>query len=87
MRSTVGAVRRYSTGIVPTEFEAMPVFLSTELKSIETSMNMLSEGFLEPLSVTPTKPRSGMIRYGRAGVLGATEGVYAYVAGVWRIMT
>ena len=87
MRSTTGAVRRYSTGIVPTDPESVLVFLTTELKSIEASMNMLSDGFLEPLTVAPAKPRSGMIRYGKAGVLGATEGVYAYVAGIWKVMT
>lgn len=87
MRSTAGAIRRYSTGIVPDDSEAMPVFLTTELKSIEMSMNMLSDGFLEPLTVAPAKPRNGMMRYGQAGVLGAAEGVYAYVAGVWKVMT
>lgn len=83
MRDTAGATRRYSVGLVPTSFDAMVVFLTTELKNIETSLNNVQDGFYELTTVAPTKPREGMVRFGAAGVLGATKGFYGYYDGVW----
>lgn len=87
MRSTEGASRRYTANLVPNDLPPLVVFLQNELKNIEEAMAGQAEGYLEPITVAPAKPRSGMIRYASAGVLGASEGVYAYVAGIWKVMT
>ena len=83
MRSTDGATRRYSVGLVPTDFAAMVVFLTSELKNIEASLNQQADGFYELITVAPLKPRDGMVRFAAAGVLGAAKGFYGYNAG-WR---
>ena len=46
-------------------------------------MNDIAEGFLEPITVAPAKPRDGMLRYAMAGVLGAGVGFYGRENGVW----
>ncbi len=83
MRQTQGAIRRYSVGLVPTSFDQMVVFLTTELQNIEASLDTLTDGFLELITVAPSKPREGMMRFAAAGVLGATKGFYGYYDGTW----
>lgn len=83
MRNTDGATRRYSVGLIPTDFAALVVFLATELKSIETALNNNADGFLEMITVAPSKPRAGMYRFASAGVLGVSEGFYIYHGGSW----
>jgi hypothetical protein len=83
MRNTEGAVRRYSVGIVPVDLASLVVFLTTELKNIESALNNNADGFLELITVAPDKPRAGMYRFAAAGVLGVGEGFYIYHGGVW----
>lgn len=86
MRNTQGAIRRYSVGLVPTSFDQMVVFLTTELKNIESSVNTLADGYLELITVAPDKPREGMLRLAEAGVLGASKGVYCYYDSTWKVL-
>ena len=83
MRSTAGASRRYSANLVPNDFPALVVFMQNELKNIEETLASQSEGFFEPITVAPLKPRDGMIRYAMAGVLGAGAGFYGRENGAW----
>jgi hypothetical protein len=83
VRSTSGAFNRYVKGYPPAKAEDISVFLDAELQSIQNAMNDLAEGFLEPITVAPAKPRNGMLRYAMAGVLGANEGFYGRENGVW----
>lgn len=77
MRSTAGAVQRYTPEPVTDEGT------NRELQRIASAMSSIADGHLDLTTVAPTKPRSGDIRYGAAGVLGATEGFYGYYAGAW----
>lgn len=86
MRNTDGATRRYSVGLIPTDFAAMVVFLATELKSIETALNNNADGFLEMITVAPSKPRDGMVRFAEAGVLGVSKGFYGYHSSAWNLL-
>jgi hypothetical protein len=86
VRSTAGATRRYSVGLVPKEFAPMVIFLTSELKNIEAAINHNADGFLELIAVAPDKPRDGMIRNADAGVLGASRGFYGYSNGAWRFL-
>lgn len=84
MRSTKGAIPKYSAGLVPTDSASMAVFLTTELKNIETALN--NKDFLELITVAPAKPRDGMIRFADTGVLGASKGFYGYKSGAWTLL-
>lgn len=83
MRNTAGASRRYSANLVPNDLPALVVFMQNELKNIEESLNNLADGYLEPITVAPAKPRNGMFRNASAGVLGASSGFYGYHDGAW----
>lgn len=87
MRSTNGAVRRYSVGLIPTEPSALAAFLADELKNIQFAIDNLADGFFEPIIVEPAKPKEGMVRLAEAGVLGATKDLYVYIGGVWKKAT
>lgn len=87
MRNTAGATRRYSVGLVPTDFAAMVIFLTSELKNIESAINNNADGFFELITVAPDKPREGMVRLAEAGVLGATKDLYVYIGGAWKKAT
>jgi hypothetical protein len=86
VRNTEGAVRRYSVGLVPMDLASLVVFLTTELKNIESALNNNADGFLELITVAPDKPREGMIRFADAGVLGATKAFYGYKSGAWSLL-
>jgi hypothetical protein len=86
MRNTAGATKRYTVGLIPTDFAAMVVFLATELNGIETALNNNADGFLEMITVAPSKPRDGMIRFAAAGVLGASKGYYGYHSSAWNLL-
>ena len=77
MRSTAGAVQRYTPEPVTDEGT------NRELQRIASAMSAIADGQLDLTTVAPTKPREGMTRFGAAGVLGATKGVYTYYDGAW----
>ena len=80
MRSAAGAVQRYTPEPVTDEGT------NRELQRIASAMSAIADGHLDLTTVAPTKPRSGDIRYGAAGVLGVGEGVYAYYAAAWHLL-
>lgn len=86
MRSTSGAFQRYVKGNVPNEAKDVSVFLETELFKIQTALTDLSDGYLEFITVAPTKPRNGMLRNANAGVLGANKGTYCYHTSTWNFL-
>lgn len=87
MRDTNGATRRYSVGLIPAEPTALAVFLADELKNIQFAIDNLADGFVELITIAPTKPKEGMVRLAEAGVLGATKDLYVYIGGVWKKAT
>lgn len=86
MRNISGAFFRYVKSPVPTDINDLPVFLERELLNIQTSLNELSDGYLEFITVAPTKPREGMLRNANAGVLGASKGTYCYHDAAWSFL-
>jgi hypothetical protein len=63
VRTTQGAVNRYTVGDIPTNAEDIPAFLRRELDKIQAVTNAIQDGQLDVTTVAPTKPRAGMIRY------------------------
>lgn len=83
MRNTSGAFFRYVKGSAPADPKDFPAFLDNELSNIQTMLDALADGFLEFITVAPSKPREGMIRNAMAGVLGASKGTYCYRDSAW----
>jgi len=85
VRSTAGAVQRYSAGNVPADIEALREFIRSELLSVQDAFGALQDGQMDVTTVAPAKPRSGMRRYadGTLWNPGFGEGPYVYYGGVW----
>lgn len=86
MRATQGSVTRYAVPQIPENTADLLRFLRDELPKIAGVLNAIADGQLDVTTVAPTKPRSGMIRYASAGVLGAGEGFYGYYASAWHFL-
>ena len=86
MRSNQGSVTRYSPAQVPDKTDDLIRFLRDELVKLQGVLGAIADGQLDLTTVAPTKPRSGMIRYGAAGVFGVGEGFYGYYAGAWHFL-
>ena len=79
-----GYLQRYTAGNAPKEYDSQ--FLRQELQRIQDALSVIADGQLDLTTVTPPKPRDGSIKYGKAGVLGVGEGVYAYYAAAWHLL-
>lgn len=83
MRNTNSAFFRYAKGVIPKDPDDLVRFLDREFLDIQTMLHELADGYLEFVTVAPTKPREGMLRNAMAGVLGASKGAYGYRDGAW----
>ena len=87
MRDTNGAFLRYVKGTsVPKDAKDLAAFMEAELSNIQASFNELAEGHLDLITVAPTKPREGMMRFAEAGVLGVNKGFYGYHSSAWSFL-
>lgn len=86
MRAPGGAGQRYAAGIVPQNPDDMAAFLRQELGSLQSALQALADGQLDLITVTPAKPRDGMLRFAAAGVLGASAGFYGFYAAGWKFL-
>ena len=70
----------YAPANPPQDASEMGRFLLEELQKISAAINALALGHLDMVSVAPTKPRDGDIRYadGTSWNPGSGKGIYYY---------
>lgn len=75
----------YAPGPVPADPEALPAFLTAELRAISGVIQLLAAGHIDPSYAAPAKLRNGDIRLadGISWNPGSGPGIYAYYGGSW----
>jgi hypothetical protein len=76
----------YAPAPVPAKAEALPAFLTAELRAIASAIQLLAAGHVDMSFAPPAKPRDGDIRLadGTHWNPGSGAGVYAYYGGSWK---
>lgn len=78
----------YSPAQPPNDPAMLAMFLREELQKISGAIAALALGHIDQVSVAPTKPRDGDIRYadGTAWNPGSGKGVYVYKTSAWVLL-
>ena len=79
----------YSPAQPPNDPSLLPMFLREEMQKISGAIAALALGHIDQVSVAPTKPRDGDIRYASGAPNwnpGSGKGVYYYNGASWVLL-
>lgn len=88
MQTIRGSNNVYTPGIVPSDINQLPLFLTTELLTISGVINYMAQGHIDKSYAAPSKPREGDIRLadGTTWNPGSGAGVYGYYGSAWHFL-
>lgn len=78
----------YTPGVPPTDREDLERYLMDELQRVAAAIAALAAGHVDMVTVAPTKPRAGDIRFadGTKWNPGSGKGFYGYDGATWKLL-
>ena len=79
----------YTPGQVPASADDLLRFAREEFDKVSGAIGLLAAGHLDKLTVAPSKPRDGDIRYAAGAPNwnpGSGQGIYYYNGTIWKLL-